>query len=496
MQDDADQRKRWIGPRQVATRLGISIKALRVYERAGLVTPDRRDSGWRTYGPAHIARLHSILALKAMGLSLRQIRDSVAATPIDIVKLLDTLGAHLEHEIDAMQIRKERISEARLLAATGDILSTDQLFAIARTSIEPETKDILMTPTTGSTPTRRLFLANDDSAGGALKNRFRASSRRAKGPSGRDRIVEIIDVRLVRDPVPDTDDYESFFAQRRALRADDPNQCGSWYSEPPAPWSNDFAGIAAGWRDLDRAEFWVDPDPNGQLTLLMFLHWIATQGFNTTKLHLVHGERNWGEIDMMDRWFVPPQGNPVGPDLLRLAQMAWSAFRALTPERWLSLLEEDLAPLPYLRRTVMMVLEELPDIDSGLAASEKQILSAIASGHLTPAAVHKLLARHEPRTLNYWEIGRLLDFFSQQPEPAILGLEGGPFDMAGQTDDSRRNRYFDSRLSLSEFGQALLEGRADLTKLGRISRWWGGTHLTNENCWRWDAGRRAVIPPA
>jgi len=41
-----------------ARRLGLTVRALRVYERHGLVQPGRTAAGWRVYGPAEIARLH------------------------------------------------------------------------------------------------------------------------------------------------------------------------------------------------------------------------------------------------------------------------------------------------------------------------------------------------------------------------------------------------------------------------------------------------------
>src|SRR5690349_4153019 len=68
-----------LSPNEVARRFGVSIKALRLYERRGLLTPLRSEAGWRTYGPDQIARLHQILALKRMGLSLVRIGEVLAA---------------------------------------------------------------------------------------------------------------------------------------------------------------------------------------------------------------------------------------------------------------------------------------------------------------------------------------------------------------------------------------------------------------------------------
>lgn len=52
-----------------AARLGVSIKALRLYERHGLVTPGRTPAGYRAYGPDDLARAADIAALRKLGLT-------------------------------------------------------------------------------------------------------------------------------------------------------------------------------------------------------------------------------------------------------------------------------------------------------------------------------------------------------------------------------------------------------------------------------------------
>jgi len=60
-------------PARAAARLGISAKALRLYEQRGLLEPGRTTAGWRVYGPADMARAAEVVALRALGLSLAQI---------------------------------------------------------------------------------------------------------------------------------------------------------------------------------------------------------------------------------------------------------------------------------------------------------------------------------------------------------------------------------------------------------------------------------------
>ena len=60
----------FLNPSEAAIRLGVSAKALRLYEQRGLIAPIRTAAGWRTYGPVEMARAAEIVALRALGLSL------------------------------------------------------------------------------------------------------------------------------------------------------------------------------------------------------------------------------------------------------------------------------------------------------------------------------------------------------------------------------------------------------------------------------------------
>jgi len=58
---------------QAARQLGVSAKALRLYEQRGLIVPTRTAAGWRAYGPDDIGRAAEIVALRALGFSLTQV---------------------------------------------------------------------------------------------------------------------------------------------------------------------------------------------------------------------------------------------------------------------------------------------------------------------------------------------------------------------------------------------------------------------------------------
>jgi hypothetical protein len=48
---------------------------------------------------------------------------------------------------------------------------------------------------------------------------------------------------------------------------------------------------------------------------------------------------------------------------------------------------------------------------------------------------------------------------------------------------------------LTAFGADVLAGLADHATRNTIDRWWGGTHLTGDALWRFDAGTQRLITP-
>jgi DNA-binding transcriptional MerR regulator len=56
---------------ELAKRAGISAKAIRFYESAGVLPePGRRGNGYREYGDADVCRLRLVVALRGLGLQL------------------------------------------------------------------------------------------------------------------------------------------------------------------------------------------------------------------------------------------------------------------------------------------------------------------------------------------------------------------------------------------------------------------------------------------
>ncbi|CAB3756477.1 MerR family transcriptional regulator [Burkholderia sp. MSh2] len=110
-----------------AARLGVSIKALRLYERHGLVTPARTPAGYRAYGPDDLARAADIAALRALGLGLAQVASVLDG---DARSLDDALAAHeaaLDHGIRDLVRKVDKLRAIRAGLARGRMPADGEL---------------------------------------------------------------------------------------------------------------------------------------------------------------------------------------------------------------------------------------------------------------------------------------------------------------------------------------------------------------------------------
>jgi len=112
---------------EAARRLGVSAKALRLYEQRGLLTPIRSAAGWRAYGPAEMARALEIVALRGLGLSLAQVARVLRGDPEDLEPALATHQATLEGRVRELAAAVEKIRGLRTDLAQGQLPTAAEL---------------------------------------------------------------------------------------------------------------------------------------------------------------------------------------------------------------------------------------------------------------------------------------------------------------------------------------------------------------------------------
>lgn len=237
----------------------------------------------------------------------------------------------------------------------------------------------------------------------------------------------------------------------------------------------------------DVIELWFDPSPEDQLQLIWLLDYLSYHSGPAQKLRL---RLVTDDLIMMRAEELGKSAShiPVFDATARefeTAEMAWQAYCAPTPGACVDLLHSDLSALSMLRPALLDILAELPSPSTGLGATEMRFLEMLARGFANTNALFHL--RSERRTFVFGEIelGWLLEGLALGPRPAVAGLGEELRTIDRENHRARHQVYLRSRLSLTEFGEAVLAHQEDFSRYNPIDRWWGGTHLTNDRLWRY-----------
>jgi DNA-binding transcriptional MerR regulator len=126
----------YLNPAEAAKRLGVSAKALRLYEQRGLVAPVRTGAGWRAYGPEQMARAAEIAALRALGLSLAQVARVLEGDSQGLAPALAAHQASLEDQARQLAATVERVRGLRADLALGRAPDAAELARLAAPAAE------------------------------------------------------------------------------------------------------------------------------------------------------------------------------------------------------------------------------------------------------------------------------------------------------------------------------------------------------------------------
>jgi hypothetical protein len=326
---------------------------------------------------------------------------------------------------------------------------------------------------------KRFAFACDSSAAGCMKQ-----SRLFDD-------VTALDWQLVDWPAPTATGLPDFFERRWAIA-----NCSD-------PLLANGEGISGALEELlrradesDRLELWFGPELEDQLSLCLVIIQISARAELADRTVVVPLDVRLGA--QRPEWIraYSPTFLPLSDAMRDLAPAAWSAFCAPTPEPWLALMNQDTSALPYLGPQGRRWLQELPDSATGLSRTQRDWLEEIAANPQKMMIAFGQLGAFRAPTHGYWRLGEILVDMFNAKEPAITGVSVPVFDLALHEDSGRHRAFHDARPRLTPFGEALLAGEADYAAHNAIDRWWGGTHLTKGNLWRWSATTASLIAPA
>jgi len=224
---------------------------------------------------------------------------------------------------------------------------------------------------------------------------------------------------------------------------------------------------------------WFEHDLFDQLNLVQALDWVHHHVPREKPVSQVsidafpgHPEfKGLGELAPGDMVFLLTARQPVSGAQFGLAGQAWRAFREPTPESLDALRRCDTTALPFLSRAVTRLLHELPWTTDGLSRTERQLLRLAAAGPVDPAsALPRMHAGEDAYYITDTALADLAAALAQTTPPLLQGDRG-----------------------LSDTGRAVLAGQVDRVEACGIDRWLGGTHLRNDNVWRWDEPQQRVL---
>lgn len=125
------EEKRWrIG--ELADQTGLTVRALHHFEEVGaLIASERSDSGHRLFSQDDVRRLYAVLALRDLGIPLRDIAQQLEKPGSDLAATIDAHRDRVGNQLELfrrLHSRLSRIDEA--LGKPKDQVSTEELMEV------------------------------------------------------------------------------------------------------------------------------------------------------------------------------------------------------------------------------------------------------------------------------------------------------------------------------------------------------------------------------
>jgi DNA-binding transcriptional MerR regulator len=104
---------------EFAQLAGVTVRTLHHYDRLSLLKPRRTESGYRLYRESDLERLEQIVALKFLGLPLKDIRELLESAAPGLPDALRMQRSALEEKRRLLDCAIAAIREAEAVVATG-----------------------------------------------------------------------------------------------------------------------------------------------------------------------------------------------------------------------------------------------------------------------------------------------------------------------------------------------------------------------------------------
>ncbi|MNR82226.1 Mercuric resistance operon regulatory protein [compost metagenome] len=112
---------------EAANRLGVSAKALRLYEQKGLLNPGRTSAGYRIYSADNMTRAANVVALRDLGLSLAQVAQVLDGESQSLQSALLAHEAALNEQQRQLMQRIDKVRNLHVSLADGHLPDHEDL---------------------------------------------------------------------------------------------------------------------------------------------------------------------------------------------------------------------------------------------------------------------------------------------------------------------------------------------------------------------------------
>ncbi len=237
----------------------------------------------------------------------------------------------------------------------------------------------------------------------------------------------------------------------------------------------------------DEIVLWFEHDLFCQVHLIYLLNHFAQHPVTPARFSLicinqfpgVADFRGLGQLTAEQMISLFDTRHEISPAELQLAQRAWAAYQSDDPRELVSLLYSDTSALPFLNAALWLHAARFPSTHNGLGFAENRLLSFIADGVTNYMQLCPKFFAAEP-------VYGLGDLAIQQDLRRMADAKHPLIELTGLPD------WRTVQCRLTDTGKQVIAGQADFVRLNTLDQWLGGTHLTNDNLWRWHASSRTL----
>ena len=245
---------------------------------------------------------------------------------------------------------------------------------------------------------------------------------------------------------------------------------------------------------FDEVVLWFEDDLYDQLQLIQLLDFFSNGTADRKKVSLIVVDGYIPPLSADELQRLDAERSIVKPEQLALGKRAWQAFGSSDPSRIEKLLQEPTTALPYLARALTRHLEEFPSTVNGLSRSEREALTAIDDGFVTPiAAFLEVAKKQESIFLGDLVFFSYLERLSGKDHPLVTWRDGSPV-VAPTAAESRD--FVKGEMTLTPLGREVLAGKKDWQTINTTPRWLGGVEITPQSRWRWNPDTRQLVRDA